>query len=327
MNNKAFRATLSLVLFIFCVPSYANQSKVFHIGVLSVGGAGIPQITGFEKGLKDAGYVKGENLVIDYALKENYDELRPIAKAFAQKQYEVIVAFGGTPALIAKEAIQKIPIVFVGVTQPIESGLVKSLARPENNVTGVLSRSDVELHGKRLEILKEVAPSLRRVAVFYNARGENPGQAKNLLVVRKVGQSLGLKLDEKPIKSAADVSEQLSSLSKKNSDGIFVICSSIFRQSGNALAAHAIQNRLPFIGCDNSDVIERGALVSYEADRERIGHRAAWYVDRIFKGSNPRDLPVEAPTQFELVINLKTAKKIGLTIPPNVLARADRVIR
>src|SRR6266480_5051098 len=177
----------------------AQQGKVYHVGVLSVGDT--PETKGVRDGLKDAGYVEGKNLVLDIAVKQNYDELRPIAKGYVKKKLDVIVGIGGTAPLLAKELTQDIPIIFVGTSDPIAAGLVKSLAHPGANVTGVTGRTDFEVHGKRLEIFKEAVPSLRRLAVLYNARGENPAHAKSLALVQKVAPDIGVKLVEKPIKS------------------------------------------------------------------------------------------------------------------------------
>ena len=161
----------------------AQQGKVYHVGVLSIGDH--PSLKGFRDGLKSAGYVEGKNLVLDISVKQNYDEIRPIAKVYVEKKFDLIVGMSGTVALLAKELTQDIPILFVGAGDPI-AGLVKSLARPETNVTGVSNRSDFEMQGKRLEIFKEAVPSLRRVAVLYNARGENPTHAKTLSLIQKV---------------------------------------------------------------------------------------------------------------------------------------------
>jgi putative ABC transport system substrate-binding protein len=238
---------------------------------------------------------------------------------------DVIVTNSGTATEIANRTTKQIPIVFIWVTDPVASGFVKSLARPDTNVTGLTNEAGAEIYGKRLELFKEVVPSLRRVALLYNARGENPGHAKNLALVREVAPKLGLTLDEKPAKSVADVDEILRGVSKENSDGIFIICSGLFSESYKRINALAIQKKLPAWGCSAEQSFE--ALVSYSADRYHNGHRGAWYVDKIFRGAKPADLPVEQPTKFELWINLKVAKQIGLTIPPNVLARADKVIK
>jgi putative ABC transport system substrate-binding protein len=326
MSNKVV-AFLAALILVHVEPVHGQQAKVYQVGILVVGNPDLPTLNGFRDGLKEAGYIEGKNLILDIAAKENYNELRPIAKAYIQKRFDVIVASGGTPPLIAKSLTQEIPIVFMGTTNPVESGLVKSIARPEANVTGVASATDVEIQGKRLELFKEAVPSLRRMAVLYNARGENPGHAERLMVVQKVAPTLGVKLTEKPVKSTADIEEVLSSISKDVADGLFPVCSALFRDLYKKIATVAVHKRLALNGCGTRSVAEYGALMNYGVDTYRLGHRGAWYVDRILKGSKPADLPVERPSNFELVINLKTAKQIGLTIPPNVLVRADKVIK
>jgi ABC-type uncharacterized transport system substrate-binding protein len=325
MNKKLFILLAGLTL-VWVQLADAQQYKVYHVGVLLLGSPDVPEVQGLRDGPKESGYVEGKNLILDIAPKQAYEELRPIAKSYIQKKFDVIVALGASAPLIAKELTQQIPIVFVGATDPVESGLVKSIARPEANVTGVARATDVEMQGKRLEIFKEAVPTLRRVAVFYNARGENPGHDKSLALIHKVAPALGLSIAEKPIKTTADINQALSSVSKNTADGIFLICATLFRQSLEKIAATAIEKKLALYGCGTRQV-EQGALLLYGANNYRIGHRGAWYVDRILKGTKPQDLPVESPTSFELIINLKTAKQIGLTIPPNVLVRADRVIR
>jgi len=324
MSKKILAVALATVILAPPLLAEAQQQKVYRAGVLMIGSPDIPQMKGLRDGLREAGYVEGKNLLLDIPAKETIDELRPIAKAYIEKKFDVIIASGATAPLIARDLTREIPIVFVGSSDPIASGLVKSVARPEANVTGVASAGDVEMQGKSLEIFKEAVPTLRRVAVLYNARGENPGHANSLALVQKVAPALGLKLIEKPIKSTADIERALASVSKDTTDGLFIICSSLFRDPIKKIAAVAIQKRLALTGCYAT---EQGTLLSYGPDRYRIGHRGAWYVDRILKGTKPQDLPVEASIYFELVINLKTAKQIGVTIPPNVLARADRVIK
>lgn len=305
----------------------AQQAKIYRIGVLSIGGLDDPPLRGFRDGLREVGYIEGKNLFLDIPVKQTYDELRPIAKTYGEKKFDVIVAIGVTAAIIAKELTQVIPIVFLGATNPVKIGLVKSEARPGANVTGLKTRTDIEVQGKRLEVFKEVVPTLRRVAVLYNARGENPSHAQGLALVQKVAPDLGLTLAEKPIRSASDLERTLSSVSKATTDGLFLICSTLFRKPLNRIVALAIEKRLALMGCSAQEVTEKNVLLSYEPDRYRQGQRVAQYVDRILKGTRPQDLPVESPTYFEWVINLRTAKQIGLTIPPNVLARADKVIR
>ena len=324
MRAKILVYVLSALILATIHLAEAQQGKVYHVGVLSIGDN--PSVKGFRDGLKNAGYVEGKNLVLDIPVKQNYDELRPIAKAYVEKKFDVIVGMGGTVTLLAKELTQDIPILFVGTGDPIATGLVKSLARPEANVTGVATLTDFELYGKRLEIFKEAVPTLRRVAVLYNARGENPVHAKILALVQKVAPDIRVKLVETPIKSTADLDHLLFSISKDTADGLFTICATLFRDPFKKIATVAIQKKLALMGCGTNQT-EEGALLTYSADRYRVGVRAAWYADRILKGTKPQDLPVEAPTYFELAINLKTAKQIGLTIPPNVLARADKVLK
>ena len=326
MSKKIMLIALGAMLIASVHLAKAEQSgKVSQVGVLTVG-TPVLLVKGLRDGLKEAGYIEGKNLVLDMPVKETYDELRPIAKVYIEKKVDVIVSLGGTSTLIAKELTREIPIVFVGAADPIAIGLVKSFSRPEANVTGVVGRAELEVHGKRLQTFKEVVPTLRRVAVLYNARGENPVHAKSLALIQKVAPNLGLKLTEKPVKSPADVEEALSSVSKGSVDGLFLICATLFRDSNKRIITVAIEKRLALMGC-GTDATEKGALLSYEADSYRIGRRGAWYIDRILKGTKPQDLPVETPTYFELVINLKTAKQIGLTIPQSVLYQADKVIR
>jgi putative ABC transport system substrate-binding protein len=308
-------------------PADAQQGRIYRVGVLAPPGKVEERlhVKGLRDGLKEGGYLEGKNLLLDMPNVKTYDELHPIAKGYAEKKVNIIVTQGGTATGIAKEATKEIPIVFIwGVPDPVQAGLVKSWARPETNITGLTSFTGPEISGKRLELFKEAVPGLRRVALLYNARGENPLQAKNLAVVREAAPNLGLTLIEKPAKSVSDVDEALRAVSKQTADGIFILLSGLFAEPCKGIAAIAMEKRLPLFGCE---VAEQGVLLSYLPDAYRIGHRGAWYVDRILKGTKPQDLPVEAPMKFDFVINLKTAKQIGVTIPPNVLVRADRVIR
>ena len=326
MKKKIAVRTFCAMLFAFCSSAEAQQDKIYRIGVLASGRAEERlEIKGLRTGLAEAGYVEGKNLQLNIPNVKTYDELRPIAIGYVERKVDVIVTNGGTATEIANRITKEIPVVFIwGVTDPVESGLVKSLARPDTNVTGLTNEAGAEIYGKRLELFKEVVPSLRRVALLYNARGENPDHARRLAVVREVAPKLGLTLNEKPAKSVGDVDEMLRTVSK-DSDGIFIICSGLFSESYKRINALAIQKKLPAWGCSAEQAFE--ALVSYSPDRYRNGYRGAWYVDKILKGTKPADLPVEQPIKFDFIINLKTAKQIGLTIPPNVLARADRVIR
>jgi len=305
----------------------AQPARVYRLGVLVVGGADISQVMGLRDGLKSHGYIQGENLDLEIAAKTNYDEYGPLVKTYKEKKVDVLVTIGGTATRVVKDFAPEIPTVFSFGSDPVQAGFVNSIARPGSNLTGVTTRTGPGFQGKRLEIFKEAVPILRRVAVLYNARGENPGHEMNLNMLRGSASKLNVKLIAKPIKVISDLDISLQTLSKETADGVFVIGASMFRTRFNKIVPLAMQKKLPVMGNEASHVTDDGALLSYDSDRYRIGLRLAWYVDRILKGTKPRDLPVEAPAYFELMINLKTAKQIGLVIPPNVLVRADRVIR
>jgi ABC-type uncharacterized transport system substrate-binding protein len=325
MNKNVFGIALAVMLVGFTGRVEAQQSRIYRVGVL--GPEKLQdrlQIKGLRAGLKEAGYIENKNLELNIADIKIYDELRPIVKSYLENRTDAIVTYGGTATGIAREATKEIPIIFIwGLADPVRMGFIKSLARPGTNITGLSSLATPEVSGKRIELFKEAVPNLRRVALLFNARGENPSQTLNLAVVRSTAPTLGLTTAEKPIKSASEAVETVLSVSKESTDGIYIIASGLFTESCKKIAVIAIQKRLPLSGCG----AEQGGLLSYEADEYRVGHRGAWYVDRILRGTKPQDLPVEQPTKFELIINLKTAKQIGLTIPPNVLARADRVLR
>jgi putative ABC transport system substrate-binding protein len=327
MTKHIFGFALSAVLLGFCSFAEAQQpGKVYRVGVLVVGGANIPQIQGLRDGLKTYGYIQGKNLDLQVSAKETYDEYRPLVESYKEKRADVLVAIGGTAMSIVKNIAPDMPTVFSFGSDPVQAGFVKSIARPNSNFTGVTTRIGPEFQSKRLEIFKEAVPILRRVAVLYNARGENPGHEMNLNLLRESAPKLDIKLIIKPIKGISDIDTSLQTLSKDTTDGVFVIGASIFRTRFNKIVPAATQKKLPVMGNEAFHVTEDGALLFYDSDRYRIGQRLAWYVDRILKGAKPQDLPVEAPAYFELMINLKTAKQIGLTIPPNVLARADKII-
>jgi putative ABC transport system substrate-binding protein len=258
---------------------------------------------------------------------KSYDELRGVVQSYVDRKFDIIVSSGASAPLVAKEMTRTIPIVFIGGGDPIQAGLVKSMSRPEGNITGIARYRDTEIYGKRLEVFKEAVPTLRKVTVLYNARGENPTHFSRVKVLHQTAPKLGLALIEKPIKTAADLEQALANILSESSDGLMSICATIFRDFNRKMAGLALQRKVALLGCSPLAVSDFGALLYYGADTYRLGKRGAWYVDRLLKGAKPQDLPVEAPSYFEMLVNLKTAKQIGLTIPPNVLARADRVIR
>jgi putative tryptophan/tyrosine transport system substrate-binding protein len=327
MNKSVVGVALCAMLFALCFSAEAQQAKVYRVGVLVVGGADIPQIKGLRDAMKDYGYIEGKNLDLEVSAKENYDAYRPLIKSYKEKNVDVLVTIGGTATIVVKDIAPEIPAVFSFGSDPVQAGLIKSIARPDSNLTGVTTRIGPEFQGKRLEIFKEAVPTLRRATVLYNVRGENPGHEINFKMLRESAPKLDIHLIAKPIKVVSDLDTALQTLSKETTDGVFVIGSSMFRTRFNKIVPAAIQKKVPVMGNEAFHVTEDWALLSYDSDRFHIGQRLAWYVDRILKGAKPAELPIEQPTKFELVINLKTAKQIGFTIPPNVLARADKVIK
>src|SRR5215469_283384 len=323
------RLLVVLIVFAVCTPSEAQQAKkVPRIGVLYSGllGASYPPINGFRQGLHELGYAEEKNIAIDYRFAEgNLDRLPDLAVELVRLSVDVIVAVGGTPVILAaKNATSTIPIVFPTVGDPVALGIVDSLARPGGNITGLTLRTP-ELSGKRLELLKEVVPNGKRVAVL--GEEANPSHTIDFRSMRTVATALGLELHQMEVRSPNNFESAFSKITKLvRASALFIQDAPIFIDNRKRLADLAIKGRLPAV-YGSREVAEAGVLMSYGSDRFDLGRRAAIYVDKILKGSKPGDLPVEQPTKFEFIINLKTAKQIGITIPQSVLYRADKVIK
>jgi ABC-type uncharacterized transport system substrate-binding protein len=301
-------------------------AKVPRLGYLSGGSSHTgTNPNAFWQGLREFGYVEAKNILIEYGLAERkLDRLPVVAAELVGLKVDIIVAAGGTEsALAAKKATKTIPIVFTALGDPISAGLVESLARPGGNITG-LSTINPELAGKRLELLKETNPKSSRVAVLWNP--EYPNLALAFKESQAAARVLGFQLQSLEVRSPEDFESAFKAAADSHTGALYVPTSPFFNRHRAMLAELAVKNRLSTIYADR-DYVEAGGLMSYGASLADLYRRAAVYVDKILKGARPADLPVEQPTKFELVINLKTAKQIGLTIPPNVLARADRVIR
>jgi putative tryptophan/tyrosine transport system substrate-binding protein len=277
--------------------------------------------------LRELGYIEGQNIAFEYRYGEGkLDRFPELAAELVRLQVDVIVAAGGGRLpRAAKNATKTIPIVMTGLgADPVEAGLVESLARPGGNVTGITNLSR-ELGGKRLELLKEAVPKLARVAGLYDPA--NPGSAHEVKEDLPVAaRALGLTLQSWEVRAADDFEKVFAALNKQRPDGLYVSGSPLMINNQKRTAGFALKSRLPSM-YGNRDAVDAGGLIYYGADQADSYRRVAYYVDRILKGAKPADLPVEQPTKFELVINLKTAKQIGVTIPPNVLARADKVIK
>lgn len=302
------------------------QVKTYRVGVLSTAISADDEsaLTGLREGLREFGYAEGKNLILEIPYGKTHDELRPIAKAYAEKPMDIIVAIGGTTGIV-QDATRQLPIVFVAAGDPTQRGFAKASSRSGTNITGVTNEPDIQFTVKRLEIFKEALPILRRVIVLYNARDDNPTHRRRFVLLEKAAPSLKLSVFGKPVKSDNQGRQEIAAVSRDSADGVFLICSSLFQT--DKIAAAAAERKLPFMGCSATQAEREGSLLIYSTSRHGLGRRAAWYVDQILKGAKPQDLPIEAPTRFELIINLRIAKAIGLTIVPDILARADKVIR
>ena len=312
-------------------PAWAQQpKKVPRIGYLAAfDPAGeSARAEGIRLALRELGYIEGQNIAIEYRFAEGkLDRFAELAAELVRLKVDIIVVAGGSRLIrAAKNATKTIPIVMVGAgADPVEAGLVESLAHPGGNVTG-LTNLGVELGGKRLELLKEAVPKLVRVAVLYDPVA--PGGVMEVKeVLPAAARALRLTIQPWEVRAADDFERAFAALNKQRPDGLYVPAASpLMGANRNRIVGLALKSRLPSM-YNNRQAVVAGGLMSYGADQAESHRRVAYYVDRILKGAKPADLPVEQPTKVELVINLKTAKQIGLTIPQKVLARADRVIR
>jgi ABC-type uncharacterized transport system substrate-binding protein len=327
MKKKITALTLCAMLFALCAAAHAQQTgKAPRIGFLYAGSpAGqLARAQAFRQGLRELGYVEGKNIVIEYRYGEGYDRLPGLAAELVRLKVDVIVTGGGPATRAAKEATKTIPIVMAQDDDPVASGFVASLARPGGNITGLATLAP-EISGKQLELLKEVIPRLARMAVFGNST--RPGNVHALKEVELAAGALGLKLQYLDILSPKDIETAFRTAVKGRADAILILGSGpVLNPHQKEIAELMVKNRLPVM-YRFRDPVEASGLMSYGVNIPDLDRRAAVYVDKILKGAKPADLPVEQPTKFELVINLKAAKQIGLTIPPNVLARADKVIK
>jgi ABC-type uncharacterized transport system substrate-binding protein len=317
---------VALLLMVNFSTDAQQPTKVAHIGFL---GATSPstesaRIEAFRQGLRELRYIEGKNIVIEYRWAEGkLDRLPDLAAELVRLPVDVIVAGGSTSTGAAKKATSTIPIVMAQVNDPVGSGFIAGLARPGGNITG-LSTLAPELSGKQLELLKEIVPRLSRVAVFGTSTA--PGNAQALRGTELAATAIGANLQYFDVLTSKDVEASFLAADKGGAHAGLVLSSPIFNSQRKRIADIAIKHRLPAIYF-NPEFVEDGGLMAYTASYNDLHRRAAYYVDKILKGAKPADLPVEQPTKFELIINLKAAKQIGLTIPPNVLARADRVIK
>src|SRR6266542_1139443 len=322
-------AVLLALLLLGCVGMAQAQQpkKVPRIGFLSSLShqAVANRIEAFRQGLGELGYAEGKNILIEWRYAEGKTERLPeLAADLVRLKVDVIGTGGPAVNRFAKEATASIPIVLTFDNDPVGNGFAASLARPGGNITG-LSTLAPELSGKRLELLKEIVPRLSRVAVFGTST--IPGNAQSLKEVEFAAGAFGVKLQYLDVLGPKDIETAFRTAGKGRADAVlWLVAAAVASAHRTKIADLAVKGRLPVIYPGRS-YVEAGGLMTYGVNVEDLDRRAATYVDKILKGAKPADLPVEQPTKFELIINLKAAKQIGLTIPPNVLARADRVIK
>ena len=329
MRNKIFCLALSAMLFALSSPAAAQQpKKVPQIGILTPVpvSARVNVFEAFRKGLRELGYIEGKNIAIEIRSAEGKQERFPaLAAGLVRLKVDIIVVAGGNTLIrAAMNATKTTPIVMAGAgPDPVEAGFVESLARPGGNVTGVSTLSG-ELGGKRLELFKEAVTKIARVAILYDPA--IPANILQLKDVQTAARALGLTIQAWEIRGTDDFDRVFAAMGKERPDGLYVLRSLLMNVNEKRIVGFALKSRLPSV-YSNREAVEAGGLMYYGADFAESYRRVAYYVDRILKGAKPAELPVEQPTKFELVINLKTAKQIGLTIPQSVLFRADKVIR
>jgi putative tryptophan/tyrosine transport system substrate-binding protein len=327
MNKTLITLLLIIVLLSTVSPAEAQQpAKVPRIGYLSGGSLSTLQgrIEAFRQGLRDLGYIEGKNIVIEWReAKDNLDRLREMANELVRLKVDVIVSPGPAVTRPVKEATSTIPIVMAQDTDPVGSGFIASLAHPGGNITG-LSALAPEMSGKQLELLKEIVPKLSRVAIIGNST--NPGDAQSLRETVLAAGSFEIYLRYLDVLDPKDIETVFRTAAKGRADALLMLGNPILNSHRKQIVDLAAKHRLP-AAYARPEYVEAGGLMYYGTNYPELFRRAATYVDKILKGAKPSDLPVEQPKKFEFIINLKAAKQIGLTIPPNVLARADRVIR
>jgi putative ABC transport system substrate-binding protein len=325
MNNKAIWLVTLLLLVTATFADAQQPKKVPRIGILSAQSSSVAssRVEAFRKGLIELGYTEGKNIAIEHRYADGRLERLPdLAAEVIRLKVDIILALGTPSARAAKQTTTTIPIVMTG-GDPVRAGIVASLAHPGGNVTG-LSDATVDVSTKRLELLKEVVPKLSRVAILWNPL--NPTNPLQLKDTQAATPALGLTVYTVEVKGVEDFDRAFAAIKKDGAGGLLVPGDPMFGTEGKRISDFAVKNRLPVMHAGLGSA-ERGGLIAYSTSLPDLARRAATYVDKILKGAKPADLPVEAAMKFEFIINLKTAKQIGLTIPPNVLARADKVIK
>jgi len=328
IDRRAFLAGTGAVLLAAPLAAEAQQAgKVPRIGFLGTRSPSdtSPHLDAFRQGLRELGWVEGQNIVIDYRFAEGkFDRLPDLAAELVRLKVDIIVAQPTPAAVAAQNATKTIPIVMISVGDPVGLGLIASLARPGGNATGLSYSVGLEIFGKGLELLKETVPKVRRVAILSNPA--NPAQPLAIREVNVAARSLGVQLQLLEARGPHDFDGAFAAMAKERVGALLVVADSMFVLHRTRLADLAARSRLP-AAYGLRDHVDAGGLMSYGPSSRDLFRRSATFVDKILKGAKPGDLPVEQPTKFELVINLKTAKALGLTIPQSLLQRADEIIQ
>ena len=334
MWHSTIGLIVSLAIGILVAPLAAEAPparKVHRIGWFAQASplSGRANVEAFQHGLRDLGYVEGQNFVMEYRYAEGRLERLPdLAAELVRLKVDIMVVAGGVAALAARHATQTIPIVMVGGSgDPVREGLVASLAQPGGNVTGLTISTGPELWGKRVELLKEAVPSIARVGFLHQASNTFVAlRALRQNDMQTVTQALGVTLQDLAVREFDEIDSVLAAMSKEPDGALIVTGEPLFFSHRSSLTELVAQHRLPAM-YEVREIVDAGGLMSYGTNLPNTWRRAAYFVDRILKGANPADLPVEQPMKFELVINLKTAQALGLTIPPTLLFQADEVIQ
>ena len=317
--------TLALATLLVPAVSHAQRpAKIPRIGIIGDWPEDSPSWEVFRQGLRDLGYVEGQNLAMEWRFTEgNLDRLAETATELVRLQMDIIVTTGTPATRAAMHATTTIPIIMVSAGDPLRAGLVASLARPGGNVTGSTILGP-ELSAKRLQLLKEILPTASRVAFLWNPT--NPANVLHFEDIQAGARALGVTLHSVEVRSPSEFESAFAAMRRERPDALIITADAMHQQHVGQILDFAAKSRLPVMSNVKENVVG-GALVSYGASQSELFRRAALYVDKILKGTRPSDLPVQQPTQFELVINLKTAQALGLTIPPILLFQADEVIR
>jgi putative tryptophan/tyrosine transport system substrate-binding protein len=325
MKTKILMCALPAIILVIFHLAEAQQTKVPRIGILSARSPGPLEIfDAFHQGLHNLGYVEGKNINIEYRFaEEKYDRLPALMADLVSRRPDVILTHTTPGALAAKKATTTIPIVIGAAGDIVERGIVASLARPGGNVTG-LTFVTLELDSKRLELLKEAVPKVIRVGVLVNPA--NPAWNNYPRNMEDLARALGVQLQRVEARGFEDLEAAFSAMRKTNVNALLSVSDTVFGSHRKRIVELAAKHRLPAIG-ERKEFSEDGGLIAYGVDIPELFRRAAVYVDRIVKGTKPSDLPIERPSKFEFVINLKTAKQIGVTIPQSVLFRATKVVK